>query len=91
VFTKDNPDIMLPVDLDISSSFTDGNLVGPKGHNELPLKVTSTELTSDEFPSLIPDDRVLDGIEQSSPECSMKEPNSSDLWTEVVRKRKKEG
>jgi hypothetical protein len=64
-------------------------LVGHEGHNELPFKEADIELTSDEFPPLKSDDSVLEGLGQSSPKCSMKEPNSSDLWTEVVRKRRK--
>jgi hypothetical protein len=48
------------------------------GAVRLPVKKTK-------FPPLKPVDSVSVGMGQSSSECSMKEPNSSELWTEVVK------
>jgi hypothetical protein len=48
------------------------------GAVRLPVKKTK-------FPPLKPVDSVSVGMGQSSSECSMKEPNSCELWTEVVK------
>jgi hypothetical protein len=89
LFAYDTPDIMLPVDLEISSSIPVSNVAGSEEHVDLPFKGVDMELNGGEFPPWKPVDSVLVGMGQSSPECSMKEPNSSELWIEVVKKGRK--
>jgi hypothetical protein len=84
-FARDNPELILPVNLDVNCIVEDKVDLQPKpdgsGSHEDLAKITVTSKVTEE-----------NGIDSPvSPDCSIKEPNSSNLWTEVVRKGKNRG
>jgi hypothetical protein len=72
-FAGQNPEVLLPTDLDIDL------ICDNIGH------VLLNE--SDHLTSI----NVVKELIGVSPPCSIKEPNSSELWTDVVRKGRRKG
>jgi hypothetical protein len=88
LFARDNPEVVLPVNLDVSSRNTDVNSSDHILHDGLSFKDAIRELDENDFPSLKVFDNRYEMLVITSPTSSIKEPNSSELWTEVVRKGK---
>jgi hypothetical protein len=89
-FVRDNPKVILPVNLDVCNTMdlVDGSgqeVMGGEVNGNDPVKVCV-----DTF-SIVGQGSGYVQEDLASPQCSIKEPNSSESWTEVVRRGKPKG
>jgi hypothetical protein len=89
-FVRDNPELVLPVNLDVCNINVLGNVCS---------QVVVDKMVKDDGPLEMGEDASNNfgreiGSEQedlTSPQYSIKEPNSLELWTEVVRRGRPRG
>jgi hypothetical protein len=89
-FVRDNPEVILPVNLDVCNIM---DLVDGSGQ-----EVMGGEVNGNDHVKVCVDTFSIKGQgsgsvqeDLASPQCSVKEPNSSEPWTEVVRRGKPKG